>query len=99
LFGNRINAESIISYAPSFGTVKDCDEVPDYVKEGLSSLSNISVRDKNSAELVKKIVNREATIVADPTFVWNFNNDPIIPPRREEDDYILVYGSFFRKNW
>ena len=95
LFGNNINAKNIISYAASFGTVKTESECPDYVKQGLNSLSAISVRDENSRELVKKYVNKDSMVVCDPTILWDFMNDPNIP-KAEESHYIIVYGSSFK---
>lgn len=94
LFGCGINAKHKISYAPGCGSVKDGFFVPDYVVKGLRELEAISVRDENSAKIVKKITKKDVTIVLDPTLLWDFLNDPnIIKPK--EDNYIIVYGSFF----
>lgn len=95
LFGNNFNSKKIISYAASFGTIKENDICPEYVKKGLKNLSVISVRDENSQKLVKKYVDRESVIVCDPTILWDFMNDINIP-KVEESKYIIVYGSNFR---
>lgn len=95
LFGNNLSSENILSYAASFGTVKKDAVCPDYVKRGLNKLNSISVRDENSKDLVKQYINKNAEIVCDPTFLWNFNTDENIPEPPETDKYIVVYGSNF----
>lgn len=93
-FGRGINASKKISYAPSFGSVKDGSDAPDYVVRGLRELDAISVRDLNSAEIVKTIINKKVPIVLDPTLLWDFSADKnIVKPQIER--YIVVYGSFF----
>lgn len=95
LFGIGINAKRKISYAPSFGTVKKNNDVPNYVVKGLQQLNDISVRDGNSLELVKNIVNREARLVLDPTLIWDFETDNNIVKPDLDEEYIVVYGSYF----
>ncbi|WP_024469624.1 polysaccharide pyruvyl transferase family protein [Treponema pedis] len=95
LFGNNLNCKHIISYAASFGTVRDANPCPDYVVKGLNALSFISVRDENSKKLVKKYTKRNSQIVCDPTILWDFMNDINIPAINEKK-YIIVYGSDFR---
>ena len=94
LFGAGLDSETIISYAPSFGTVKKDRTPPDYVVQGLKRLKHISVRDQNSADLVKQYTGREAAVVIDPTFLIDFDPIPQIR-RREKAPYIVVYGSHF----
>lgn len=94
LFGCGINAKRKISYAPGFGSARENQNVPAYVKKGLHDLDAISVRDKKSARIVKYISGRDARIVLDPTLLWEFREDPnIVKPFLS--DYIVVYGSFF----
>lgn len=94
LFGVGLDSGTVISYAPSFGTVKKDRTPPDYVVQGLKRLKHISVRDQNSADLVKQYTGREAEVVIDPTFLIDFERIPQIY-RREEKPYIVVYGSHF----
>ncbi len=94
LFGVGINAKELISYAASFGTVKFGYNLPEYVKAGLRRIKRISVRDKNSASIVKSEIGNEAEIVLDPTWLWDFSNDPnVVKPKQEE--YMIVYGQDF----
>lgn len=95
LFGNHINANNKISYAPSFGTVNYTEKVPTYVVSGLKNLKAISVRDEKSRRLVKEISERSAEIVVDPTLLWDFESDSNIKRPDENCKYIIVYGSFF----
>lgn len=95
LFGDNLNSKNVISYAASFGTVKPETVCPEYVKNSLKKLSAISVRDENSKNLVKNYVNKNSTIVCDPTILWDFMNDSNIP-EVEESKYIIVYGSSFK---
>ena len=94
LFGNGLNCANIISYAASFGTVKAKDICPEYVLNGLNNLSAIAVRDENSKYLVKNYIQKNARIVCDPTFLWDFMNDNNVPVINE-NNYIVVYGSSF----
>lgn len=94
LFGVGLDSETIISYAPSFGTVKKDRTPPDYVVQGLQRLKQISVRDQNSADLVKQYTGKDAEVVIDPTFLIDF--DKLAQIRRpDEPSYIVVYGSNF----
>lgn len=95
LFGNGFNCSKVISYACSFGTVKQDMRAPEYVKTGLDLQRAISVRDQNSVNLVKQISGRAAEIVADPTFLWDMESDKNIPGRKIKYKYIIVYGPEF----
>ena len=96
LFGESLNSNNIISYAASFGTVKETALCPAFVKDGLNKLSAISVRDENSQKLVKQYIDRDSEIVCDPTFLWNFMEDDNIP-ELGRSKYIVVYGSNFKR--
>ncbi len=93
LFGDGFNSNTIIAYAPSFGTVKN-QKPPKYVVDSLAKMNAISVRDENSVNLVKEYVDRDAKWVIDPTFLIDFNSDEHLK-RPKYDDYIVVYGSSF----
>lgn len=96
LFGNSLNSDCIASYAASFGTVKPNDAYPEYVKNGLLKQDFISVRDENSSQVVEGIIGKKPEVVADPTFLWDFEND-IRVSEKKYDNYIVVYGSVFTK--
>ena len=93
LFGNDFKSDKIISYAASFGTVKAGDTPPAYVMSGLKNMNAISVRDENSAQLVKQYTGKDALVVLDPTLLMDANDDKFVKP--DMDNYIVVYGSSF----
>lgn len=97
LFGHGFQGK-IFSYAASFGTVKANDDIPSYVIDGINKMEMISVRDNNSADIVKKITGEYPQIVLDPTYLWNFNEDNnVIDP--VYNNYILVYGQDFSNEY
>lgn len=93
LFGNDFHAGRVIAYAPSFGTVKSSDEPPSYVVKGLNGLAAISVRDENSAKLVRQYTGKEVPIVLDPTLLMDADDENFVKPNIK--NYIIVYGSSF----
>lgn len=95
LFGLQIDAKRKISYAASFGTALAENGYPEYVKTGLLELNDISVREEKSKKSVKQISDRDAQIVLDPTFLWDFNTDLNIIKPKIKGDYVIVYGSSF----
>lgn len=62
-------AEKRIAYAPSFGI----NYIPAYnyrfVKRGLNGMKAISVREKEGAEIVKNLIEKDVPVVLDPTFL------------------------------
>ncbi|MGN0647446.1 MAG: polysaccharide pyruvyl transferase family protein [Oscillospiraceae bacterium] len=93
LFGDEVNAEKVISYAASFGHTNMDDlkkyRIDEEVGQYLRNFSAISVRDKNSLELVKQLSGIEAFEHMDPVIVGDFD-DRIPKPRLR--DYIAVYA-------
>lgn len=94
LFGNIPNAGRIISYAASFGhtTYEDLEkyglEAP--VKEALQHLSAISVRDRNSDELIERLTGHTPQLHVDPVLIFDYT--PYMPAEVDCRDYILVYS-------
>lgn len=97
LFGSKLNAKKKISYAASFGTIKESEPIPEFVKKSLLDMDEISVRDLNSARIVEKIVGKKPEVVLDPTYLWDFTKDSnVIKPQYE--NYMVVYGQDFSEN-
>lgn len=92
--------KNVISYAASFGysTLKRLDDygLSDIVKSGLSSYKSISVRDRNSQEIVKALTGREAAVHLDPVLVFDYSR--FIPDIKIKSDFILVYNYLNRIN-
>lgn len=101
LFGNNFNVPVIFSYASSFGSVDiEKNKPPNYVIDSLKMLKDISVRDEKSYNNVNKLVGREAKIVLDPTFLYdwneitkNINNSATFNNHK----FAVVYGSYYNK--
>ena len=94
LYGADNNAGKLVSYAASFGhTTYECLEKYDMLdksKELLSKFADFSVRDKNSYDIIKKLIGKEASINIDPVLLYDFADIEIKRPKIK--DYILIYG-------
>jgi hypothetical protein len=95
-FGNDIEADRIVSYAPSCGqaTYKDLAEYPG-AREGLSKMFAVSGRDQNTVDTVARLTGRTPAKVLDPTFISDLRSyeQPV-----DERGYILVYTYRFKKD-
>lgn len=94
LVGQNLKYNKLISYAASFGDMNVGDEYPYFVKEGLNKYDALAVRDQVSADIVKHFTGKNARITLDPTLLYDFKNDPVIP-KPAFSNYILVYGKQF----
>lgn len=92
LFGDVKNADKVFSYAASFGhtTMKEIESfgVKDKISTALKNLSTISVRDCNSFEIVKALIDREPLLHVDPVIMFNY--DKYIKPV-DKAEYIVIY--------
>jgi len=88
-FGYFLNTKKLISYAVSFGAINKEEMIPDIIKKGIQKFKKISVRDTNSADIIKKIGIRDVQVVVDPTLLYDFSGDEI---DCNLSDFILVYA-------
>lgn len=94
-FSEGLKGNKIISYAASFGSISKNEAIPKRLRDCLSRLDNISVRDENSFKIMNNLFNdKPIQIVLDPTFMTNLSEKAILPM---EKDYILVYGFFTKE--
>ena len=82
-----------ISYASSFGVSSLPKQYEGKFNELLNNLNYISVREKEGAEIVKNVANREAHVVLDPTLLlnkaeWNNCSSNYSPSPK---GYVLIY--------
>lgn len=97
LFGKDNNAKSLITYAASFGNTT-LDKLKRYNKENeigelLSKFNAVSVRDKNSGEIVEKITNKKVEYNLDPVLAYDYiNRCKLIPEMKSKEKYIIVYA-------
>jgi hypothetical protein len=98
LFGHGSPAGRVISYAASFGntTLEKIDRagIRADLEGDLGRLDHISVRDRNSSEIVQELTGRVPAINVDPVLAYDLMTlEPRIPAARLVDrPYIIVYG-------
>lgn len=91
-FGERLRAGRLLSYAASFGSHEARDGLPADWARKLDRFEAISVRDTNSAELVRQGTGREPVLVLDPCLQFP---PPPPPALRVEQPYLALYGHSF----
>lgn len=97
LFGKDNNANRVISYAASFGNTT-LQKLERYKKKSeianlLNKIDAISVRDKNSGEIVKELTGRDAEFNLDPVLIYDYmNKEKNIPKLEPKEKYIIVYA-------
>ena len=99
-FGDIPNAKKVVSYAGSFGHTSYNDIVANglinELKPYLTNLSLISVRDKNSYEIIKSLIGIDPIINIDPVLVFDFSE--FIPDTVKLKNYIIIYSYPYRIN-
>jgi hypothetical protein len=93
-FSQGLRAERMISYGASFGSIRTGRLVPEQLKEALGRIAYVSVRDGNSASIMRTISDKPVRIVLDPTFLVDLRSELVLP---REKEFILVYGAFSSK--
>ncbi|MGM9536196.1 MAG: polysaccharide pyruvyl transferase family protein, partial [Intestinibacter sp.] len=95
LFGYSSKAKRLISYAGSFGstTIEKLEEYncKNEVADMFKKFDDISVRDNNSGEIIKELINMEPSYNVDPVFLYDFS-DYIKDVDVKLDNYIVVYA-------
>lgn len=94
LFGRDANADILISYAASFGTttlsgLKEFG-IDNEIANMLSEFDAISVRDKNSVEIIKELEGFTPEYHIDPVLLSDYEG--LIPNEVELKDYLIVYA-------
>jgi polysaccharide pyruvyl transferase WcaK-like protein len=92
-FSQGLQANQIISYAASFGNTKANKAVPEQLKGSLDRIEYVSVRDENSANIMRAISDKPIQIVLDPAFLVDLRSEAVLPG---DKGFILVYGAFNR---
>ena len=82
-----------ISYAASVGENKFIKDNPDLYKEKISQIDYISVREEDTKNELKKIIDKNIEVVLDPTLLltkdeWNTELKKL---NQEKEKYILAY--------
>ena len=94
LFGYNAHAEKVLSYAASFGnTTSERLELygkSEEVKLYLLNFSSISVRDRNSLNIVERLIGIQPEVNLDPVLMYDFMS--IVPNKEKRRGYIIIYA-------
>ncbi|MBQ8364041.1 MAG: polysaccharide pyruvyl transferase family protein [Thermoguttaceae bacterium] len=94
LFGKIDEADRVVTYAASCGstTLAAAEKfgIVDELRDAMTNLRALSVRDRNTADFVAGILGREPEIHVDPVFLTDF--DAHIPTVKTRRPYLLVYA-------
>ena len=96
LFGKNNNAKKVISYAASFGNTT-LDKISKYKKENeiaelIKNIDSISVRDKNSFDIIYKLTGIKSNINLDPVLMFDYMNSDFIPEINVNEKYMILYA-------
>lgn len=82
-----------ISYAASIGAGSIPEELKEQYRRLLYRYDKLSVRESSGVDVIKLIVDKDVTVVLDPTLLLDFNewNKIASPTRRIKKKYILCY--------
>lgn len=97
LFGAVKSAEKVITYAASCGFTKAenlSDELCEAVKNAMSNLSVVSVRDENTAKFVQAITGKNIVYNLDPVAVGDFDEEirEVLAVSKLPEKYCIVYS-------
>lgn len=62
------------------------------IKAGLENIKKISVRDKNTYDVVRSLTDKNVDIVCDPVILYGYIDEIKNAVRKIEDDYLLIYS-------
>lgn len=83
-----------ISYAPSFGISEVDSKWKSKISDGVNHIKYLSVRENQGAKIIKKLTNRDAQVVLDPTLLLSKEEWHEIekkPKKMMNEKYILTY--------
>ena len=93
-FGEGIESNFIATYAASFGytTIERLEkfQLKADVAKGLDKMLEISVRDKNSKQIVERLINKKVYFHLDPFLVYDYSD--LMPKKIKDKNFILVYS-------
>lgn len=94
LFGDGVNTKKLISFAACFGatTLEKLKEnnYDKKIQNYLMKFDSISVRDKNSFEIVKELTGNSPYYDLDPVLHYGFEKEIVL--KKHKKSYIIVYA-------
>lgn len=96
LFGANNGAQKLVSYAASFGgttkeKMKECG-IYDEIKDYLLRFDRISVRDRNSYDIICEMTCEKPERHLDPVLIYDFIGKCDLAPAISSDNYLILYG-------
>ncbi|MGM9681681.1 MAG: polysaccharide pyruvyl transferase family protein [Eubacteriales bacterium] len=96
MYGHGVDANKLISYAPSFGQTTPEDisahHCTSLVSGGLKMFRNISVRDIASRDIVHQFTGMDVPLVCDPVLLYGFDRELSHYHKMTNRKYVVVYG-------
>ena len=96
MYGHGVDAQRMISYAPSFGQTSIVDlaahRCRPLVSAGLNSFDYLSVRDLGSQNIVQELTGKTAQLVCDPVLLYGYEKELAAYRPMTTKKYVVVYA-------
>ena len=96
LFGKDNRANSVVSYAASFGntTLEKLEKykLRELLEDYFESFDEISVRDENSGHIIRELIGLEPNYHLDPVLIYDFVNKYGNSSIDLKEKYMILYG-------
>lgn len=96
LFGANNHAKKVVSYAASFGSTTAetmrCHGIYDEIKKYFLKFDRISVRDRNSYDIIREMTCKEPEYHLDPVLIYNFIEKSSVISTISDKNYLILYG-------
>lgn len=96
LFGANNRAEKVVSYAASFGSTTaealKSHGIYDEIKKYFLKFDRISVRDRNSYDIIRQMTCKEPEYHLDPVLIYDFIGKCSMIPSISDKKYLILYG-------
>lgn len=84
----------MFSYAASFGKAEIDNQTLKKIREPLTALNSISVREKTAADIIERHFDKQVRIVTDPVLLLERKDwETILPVAHTKEKYIFVYST------
>ena len=95
-WGYALPSDNVFAYAGCFGptTITDIQakRCESFVRGGLENLTALSVRDRNSHDIIEKLIGQDVEIVCDPVLLYGYKDELQTLPKVVQKPYLLVYA-------
>lgn len=95
-WGMGVPCKHVISYAASCGPTTEnfinSHYADEFVTAGIKRIDKLSVRDKNTYNIVKSRTSKNVTIVCDPVLLYDFSEERKLKTKQIRKKYCIVYS-------